>query len=61
MAVLAEGVERKEQMDFLQAEGCIEAQGFLFGRPQPLDQIARQVGRGTQAGAKPRSSVSRAA
>jgi EAL domain-containing protein (putative c-di-GMP-specific phosphodiesterase class I) len=54
-------VERKEQMDFLQAEGCIEAQGFLFGRPQPLDQIARQVGRGTQAGAKPRSSVSRAA
>jgi diguanylate cyclase (GGDEF)-like protein len=45
IAVLAEGVERQEQVDFLQAEGCAEVQGFLFGRPQPLADIARQVGR----------------
>ncbi|WP_165900001.1 putative bifunctional diguanylate cyclase/phosphodiesterase [Borborobacter arsenicus] len=46
IAVLAEGVERQEQVDFLQAEGCTEIQGFFFGRPQPLPEIAEQVGRG---------------
>jgi diguanylate cyclase (GGDEF)-like protein len=51
MSVLAEGVERQEQADFLQAEGCTEVQGFLFGRPQPLPAIADEVGRssGNQA------------
>lgn len=46
ISVLAEGVERQDQIDFLQAEGCAEAQGFLFGRPQPLPAIASLVGRG---------------
>jgi diguanylate cyclase (GGDEF)-like protein len=45
MSVLAEGVERQEQADFLQAQGCTEVQGFLFGRPQRLPAIADQVGR----------------
>lgn len=45
MSVLAEGVERQEQADFLQAEGCTEVQGFLFGKPQPLPEIAADVGR----------------
>jgi len=45
MSVLAEGVERQDQADFLQAEGCTEVQGFLFGRPQPLPTIAAEVGR----------------
>jgi diguanylate cyclase (GGDEF)-like protein len=44
--VLAEGVEREEHFDFLRAEGCTEVQGFLFGRPQPLGEIAQLVGRG---------------
>lgn len=43
--VLAEGVEHKEHFDFLRAEGCAEVQGFLFGRPQPLGEIAPVVGR----------------
>ena len=34
MSVLAEGVERQDQADFLRAEGCTEIQGFLYGRPQ---------------------------
>ncbi|HTV70107.1 MAG TPA: bifunctional diguanylate cyclase/phosphodiesterase [Rhizobiaceae bacterium] len=47
ISVLAEGVERQEHFDFLRAEGCNEVQGFLFGRPQPLPDIAGIVGRET--------------
>jgi EAL domain-containing protein (putative c-di-GMP-specific phosphodiesterase class I) len=31
--VLAEGVETREQLDFLNARHCEEGQGFLFARP----------------------------
>ncbi len=57
IAVLAEGVERQEQVDFLQAEGCAEMQGFLFGRPQPLTDIAETVGCGDEARGAPGSAA----
>jgi diguanylate cyclase (GGDEF)-like protein len=39
MATTAEGVETHEQLDILRSEGCTQVQGYLFGRPQPAEQI----------------------
>ena len=33
LRIVAEGVERKEQLDFLRENGCAEVQGFYFGLP----------------------------
>jgi diguanylate cyclase (GGDEF)-like protein len=41
--VLAEGVETEEHMAFLKGEGCLQVQGYLFGRPQPLSDIKTAV------------------
>ena len=45
LPVLAEGVETKAQMDFLAAESCDEVQGYLMGRPQPISEYSKLVGR----------------
>jgi diguanylate cyclase (GGDEF)-like protein len=39
MITTAEGVETKEQLDILRAEGCTQAQGYLFSRPKPVAEI----------------------
>jgi EAL domain-containing protein (putative c-di-GMP-specific phosphodiesterase class I) len=33
--VIAEGVEREEQLEILRKEGCDEVQGYFFSRPLP--------------------------
>lgn len=33
LKVVAEGVEREDQLAFLRAEGCDEVQGYLISRP----------------------------
>jgi len=48
LPVVAEGVETDEQLRFLAAEGCSEFQGYLVGRPKPIDEYSHAVGR-TQA------------
>jgi diguanylate cyclase (GGDEF)-like protein/PAS domain S-box-containing protein len=39
MGVIAEGVETEEQRQFLLKNGCTHYQGYLFGRPVPIDQF----------------------
>ena len=36
--VIAEGVETPAQRDFLHANGCQAFQGYLFGRPTPIEE-----------------------
>ncbi|MBR1221815.1 PAS-domain containing protein [Bradyrhizobium sp. U87765 SZCCT0131] len=36
MKTTAEGIENEEQLRMLQAAGCAQGQGYLFGRPQPV-------------------------
>lgn len=39
MCVLAEGVETREELNFLQAEGCLYVQGYFFSKPMNIDVI----------------------
>jgi EAL domain-containing protein (putative c-di-GMP-specific phosphodiesterase class I) len=45
--VTVEGVETEAQLAAVMDEGCIhEAQGFLFSRPVPADQVPALLTRG---------------
>lgn len=39
---ITEGVESVEQADFLRNIGCDMAQGFLYSKPQPIDDFAEE-------------------
>jgi len=41
--VIAEGVETQEQRQLLLAMGCKEYQGYLFGRPMPIQQFEESL------------------
>ncbi|MDX8514322.1 sensor domain-containing protein [Mesorhizobium captivum] len=45
MDIIAEGVETLEQLSFLSDEGCHALQGYLIGRPHPIEAYADEVGR----------------
>ncbi|MGE7981545.1 EAL domain-containing protein [Solibacillus sp. NPDC093137] len=39
LEVIAEGVETKEELDFLLGENCRYIQGFYFGKPCPIEEF----------------------
>jgi diguanylate cyclase (GGDEF)-like protein len=43
LKVIAEGVETRDQLDFLETHGCDEMQGFLFSRAVPAEECARML------------------
>jgi EAL domain-containing protein (putative c-di-GMP-specific phosphodiesterase class I) len=57
--VIAEGVETEDQIKFLQAYGCDEAQGFYFSRPVAAKHFAELLGKGV-ASFVPHSFLGRA-
>jgi diguanylate cyclase (GGDEF)-like protein/PAS domain S-box-containing protein len=45
MSIVGEGVETLEQLRFLAEEGCDAVQGYLIGKPAPIEQYGKLVGR----------------
>jgi len=43
LTLVAEGVETPDQHRFLADQGCERAQGFLFGRPMPEEDMAERL------------------
>jgi diguanylate cyclase (GGDEF)-like protein len=39
LQICAEGVETREQVDFLLGHGCQQLQGYYYGKPEPLEKI----------------------
>lgn len=49
LRVIAEGVETKKQLDFLEEHGCNQMQGYLFSPPLPAEQIEALFNKGDSA------------
>ena len=43
LSVIGEGVETEAQKSFLADEGCDLYQGYLFGRPGPVQEIENYI------------------
>jgi diguanylate cyclase (GGDEF)-like protein/PAS domain S-box-containing protein len=54
--VIAEGMEDQAQLNAMKALGCPHGQGYVLGRPMPLDAALALVGRATARAASGRAS-----
>ncbi len=43
MKTLSEGVETEEAREFLKSIGCEHMQGYLFGRPMPVEELVAKI------------------
>lgn len=43
LRVLAEGIEREEQRDFLRGAGCDQGQGYLYSPPLTADDVSKML------------------
>ena len=48
LEVIAEGVETREQFEFLRSRQCGAMQGFYFSEPLPADTLGVLLGRGLE-------------
>jgi EAL domain-containing protein (putative c-di-GMP-specific phosphodiesterase class I) len=53
IATTAEGVESRVQLEQLRANGCTEAQGYLFSPPRPAGEVSRLLANWSVAMASP--------
>ena len=53
LRVVAEGVERQDELAFLQDHRCDEAQGYYFGRPMPAGEFAALFGTRSEIASEP--------
>ncbi|WP_026651741.1 putative bifunctional diguanylate cyclase/phosphodiesterase [Butyrivibrio proteoclasticus] len=49
ITVIAEGVEREDQIDLLKEVGCNIVQGFMYDNPMPKADFEKRLGKGTYA------------
>lgn len=52
ISIVAEGVETQEQLSFLADEACDQVQGYLLGKPAPIDTYAEWIGRAKRPSGK---------
>ncbi|MCR4939846.1 MAG: EAL domain-containing protein [Treponemataceae bacterium] len=43
MKIVAEGIETREQVDFLKQNGCDLIQGFYFAKPLPVGEFEKRA------------------
>ena len=44
VVAVAEGIESRPQLDALRQFGCDHAQGYLFARPAPAEEVGKLLG-----------------